>query len=172
MASASGLNVQAGCRPGAHQLRGARQLGADDADLDAVDGEHLRRLQIARQLAGGVVDDVGGQERERRPCDVRLQAVHAVVELVVAERRGVEAPGVLDVDRRHVLEQARVGRRRTDVVAGGEQQRRVRAAAPPPRRTSSPAATPRRPARSGRRSARSSGRAGRGSRSGRPARSA
>ena len=46
----------------------------------------------------------------------------AEVELVVAEAGGVQAPRVLDVDRRHVLEQRRVRRRRTDVVAGRQQQ--------------------------------------------------
>ena len=57
-----------------------------------------------------------------RALDVRLEPVDAVVELVVAERRGVEPPRVLDVDRRHVLEQARIGRRGADVVTGGEEQ--------------------------------------------------
>jgi hypothetical protein len=49
-------------------------------------------------------------------------AVDAVVELVVAEARGVEPPRVLHVDRRSVLQQRRVRRRRADIVARGEQQ--------------------------------------------------
>ena len=56
------------------------------------------------------------------PRLLREQPLDAVVELVVAVRRGVEAPCVLDVDRRHVLEQRRVRRRRADVVAAGEDQ--------------------------------------------------
>ncbi len=78
---------------------------------------------------GGLVDDVGGQEREVGPVLMREQPVDAVVELVVAVGRGVQAPRVLDVDGRHVLEQARVRRRGTDVVTAGQQQRRSPSAA-------------------------------------------
>ena len=46
----------------------------------------------------------------------------AVVELVVAERRGVEAPRVLHVDGRLVVEKPRVRRRGADVVTGRQQQ--------------------------------------------------
>ena len=94
------------------------------------------------------------------------------VELVVAEARRVEPPRVLDVDRRHVVEQRRVRRRRADVVAGRQQQRppgqRVRLLVEH-RRELAGAADARRRAR---RSSSSSGRAGRGSRSARRSRAA
>ena len=61
-------------------------------------------------LAGGRLDDVRGEEREVRSLLVHEQPGDAVVELVVAVRGRVEAPGVLDVDRGHVLEQTRVRR--------------------------------------------------------------
>ena len=81
------------------------------------------------RLAGRGLDDVGGQEREVGPLPGAASSrVDPVVELVVAVRRRVEAPGVLDVDRRHVLEQRRVRRRGADVVAAGEDQARARAA--------------------------------------------
>ena len=76
-------------------------------------------------LAGRGLDDVRGQEREVRPVLVREQPLDAVVELVVAVGRRVQAPGVLDVDRRHVVEQERVRRRGADVVAAGEDQARA-----------------------------------------------
>ena len=53
-----------------------------------------------------VVDDVRGQEREVGPRLVLEQPLDAVVELVVAVRRGVQAPGVLDVDGGLVLRAA------------------------------------------------------------------
>ena len=65
---------------------------------------------------------------------VRQQTRHAEVELMVAVGRGIEPPQVLDVDRRHVLEERRVRRRGADVVAAGQDQARVRAA---PRASSS-----------------------------------
>ena len=108
---------------GRDELGGLLELGADDADLDAVDGEHGRGpVEPRRDLAGRGLDHVRREEREVRPRDVVLEAFDAVVELVVAERRGVEAPRVLDVDRRGVVEQAGVGRAGADVVAGGEDQ--------------------------------------------------
>ena len=101
-------------------------------------------IQPVGRLAGRLVDDVGGEEREVGPLLVGQQPLDAEVELVVAEARGVEAPGVLDVDRRHVLEQRRVRRRGADVVAGGQQQGLARQATRPPRRTSWPAGPRRR----------------------------
>ena len=58
-------------------------------------------------------------------CCWVLQPVDAVVELVVAVGRGVEPPGVLDVDRRHVVEQPGVRGRGPDVVATGQDEPRA-----------------------------------------------
>ncbi len=55
-------------------------------------------------------NDLNRQEGEGRPALLAQQPRHAVVELVVAVGGRVEAPGVLDIDRRHVLKQQRVGR--------------------------------------------------------------
>ena len=71
---------------------------------------------------GRLVDDVGPEEREFGAGLMLEQPLEAVVELVVAVRRGIETPRVLHIDRGSVLEQARVGRRCADVVTGGEQQ--------------------------------------------------
>ena len=77
------------------------------------------------RLPGRRLDDVDGEEREVGVGLVHQQAVDAVVELVVAVRGRVEAPQVLDVDRRLVLEQARVRGRGADVVAAGQDQTRA-----------------------------------------------
>ena len=59
---------QPGRGAGRDELRGVLQLGADDADLDAVDGEDDRRLSThVGCLAGRRLDDVGGEEREVGP---------------------------------------------------------------------------------------------------------
>ena len=108
------------------QLRRLLGRGADHADPDAVDLEHVGRLDPGRLLVGGLLDDVRAQEREVRPRLVLEDARDAVVELVVAEARGVEPPRVLDVDRRDVLQQRRDRRRRADVVTRREQQRGLR----------------------------------------------
>ena len=101
------------------------QLGADDADLDAVDVEHDRRLDPRRAPCRSPSRRCWwrGTGSWREP--VREEPVDAVVELVVAVGRRVQAPGVLDVDRRHVVEQERVGRRGADVVAAGQDQART-----------------------------------------------
>ena len=106
-----------------HELGRRPDHRADHADPDAVDAEDRRGLQPVRRPAGRLLDDVRREEREVGPLLVGQDALDAEVELVVAEARGVEAPRVLDVDRRHVLEQRRVRRRRADVVAGRQQQR-------------------------------------------------
>ena len=129
---------------GRDELRRLLEPCADHADLHAVDLEHLRRRHPVRCLSGVRVDDVGRQEREVGPRLLLQQPGDAVVELVVAVRRGVQAPGVLHVDRRRVLEQRRVRRRGADVVAAGQDQALSRQARRGPRRTSS-RGRPRRP---------------------------
>ena len=99
----SSRNVKPGRGAGRDQLGRLLEPGADHADLDAVDLEHLRRRDPVGRLAGGRLDDVGCQEREVGPRLLLEQPRDAVVELVVAVGRRVQAPGVLDVDRRHVL---------------------------------------------------------------------
>ena len=84
------------------------------------------------------------QEREFGPLLVAEQPLNAEVELVVAEARRVQPPGVLHVDGGHVVQQRRVGRRGADVVAGRQQQRVPGQRRAPPRRTASPAAARRR----------------------------
>ena len=108
---------------------GADELGrrpddrTEDTDPDAVDVEDLRgAVQPVGRLAGRLVDDVGGEEREVGAVLMGLESLDAEVELVIAKARGVEPPGVLHVDRRHVVEQGRVRRGRADVVAGRQQQ--------------------------------------------------
>ena len=113
---------QAGGRAGGDELGRVLELGADDADLDAVDGEDDRWRDPVGRLAGRRLDDVRGEEREVGSLLVHEQPGDAVVELVVAVRRRVEAPRVLDVDRRLVLEEQRVRRRCPDVVATGQDQ--------------------------------------------------
>jgi hypothetical protein len=108
---------------GAHELRRRPRGGADDADPHAVDPEDRRRVHPRRRLTRRLLDDVRRQEREVGALEVLEDPLDAVVELVVAVRRGVHAPRVLHVDRRPVLEQRRARRRRADVVARGEQQR-------------------------------------------------
>ncbi len=66
------------------------------------------------------------------PVPAVLEPRDAVVEFVVAVRGRVETPRVLDIDRRHVLQQTGVRRRGADVVAAG-QQRVPRGTAPLPR---------------------------------------
>ena len=89
-----GEEVEARGRARGDELGRRLELRADDADLDAVDGEHLRRLEPVRQLARRLLDDVRREEREVGPLDVLEQALDAVVELVVAvatSRRGPTA---------------------------------------------------------------------------------
>ena len=71
----AGQERQALGRPGPHQLRRGLQRGADHADLDAVDAEHDRRRDPVGRLAGGLLDDVGGEEREVGPFLVASAAV-------------------------------------------------------------------------------------------------
>ena len=77
-------------------------------------------------LPGVLLDDVRGEEREVGAFLVHQQAFEPEIELVITVRRGVHAPRVLDVDRRPVFEQTRVGRRCPDVVASREQERWTR----------------------------------------------
>ena len=126
---ASSRNVRPG-RARRDELGRVLQLGADHADLDPVHGEDDGRRHPRRPHSGRRLDDVRRQEREVRPRLVLEQAGDAVVELVVPVRRCVQAPRVLDVDRRLVLQQAGVRRRRADVVTAA----RIR---PPPSEASS-----------------------------------
>src|SRR4029078_6022264 len=76
---------QAGRRVGRHELRRRLQLGADDANLDAVDREDLGRVEVVRAPSGRRLDDVRREEWEMRPRDVVLQTWDPEVELVVAQ---------------------------------------------------------------------------------------
>jgi hypothetical protein len=78
--------LQAGGGPGRDQLGRVLQGRPDDADLDPVDGEDHRRGDPVRRLAGCLLDDVRGEEREVGTLLVAEQAFDAVVELVVAVR--------------------------------------------------------------------------------------
>ena len=108
---------------GAHELRRRAHRRADHADADAVDAEDRRRLQPVGCLP--VASSTMLAERNGKSARAwwAQDPLHAEVELVVAEARGVQPPRVLDVDRRPVLEQRGVRRRRADVVARREQQR-------------------------------------------------
>ena len=64
---ASARNVRPARCAGRDELRRVLQLGADHADLDAVDREHLRRRHPVGRVAGRRLDDVRGEEREVRP---------------------------------------------------------------------------------------------------------
>ena len=144
MRSASSRNSRPAVASARDELRRRADGRADHADAHAVDAEHRRRLHPVGASPVVLLDDVRREEREVGARLVLQDPLDAEVELVVAEARRVEPPRVLDVDRRHVLEQRRVRRRRADVVAGREQQRPARAARPPPRRTASRAGPRRR----------------------------
>jgi hypothetical protein len=93
-----------------HQLRRRPDHRADDADAYPVDAEDRRSVQPVRPPARVLIDDVRRQEREVRAVLMGEQPLEPEVELVVAEARRVQPPRVLDVDRRHVLQQRRVRR--------------------------------------------------------------
>ena len=121
MAAASSRNVRPAVASAAHELGRRLDGGADDPDAHAVDDRDRRTVEPVRGLAGGRLDDVRREEREVGPFLMLEDALQPEVELVVAVRRGIHAPGVLDVDRRRVVEQRRVRRRRADVVTGGHE---------------------------------------------------
>ena len=118
-----GQELQPFGRARLHELGRVLQLDADHSDLEPLVGEDSRSLHPVGVLQRVLVDDIGAEEREVRTRLLALQSIDAVVELVVAVRGRVETPRVLHVDRRHVLEQPRVRRRRADVVTGGQEQR-------------------------------------------------
>ena len=114
---------------------GVLQRHADEADLHALD--LLDPVRRKRRLAGGVVDGVRGEPLEVRsgvgrtgevtPVDGMAATVlhaeelgDALVELVVADARHVEAHCVQRLDGRLVVEQARQERRAPDEVAGSD----------------------------------------------------
>ena len=124
MRSASSRNVRPSVADGPHQLGRVLDVGADDADLDAVD-----RRGPSTAATTSVVRRSPSRRCWRRgtgswpaPGAAGVRSTPEV-ELVVAVAGGVEPPHVLDVDRRLVLEQRRVGRRCADVVARRQQQR-------------------------------------------------
>ena len=81
---------------------GRRRRQAEDADLEitlADDGMRLARERLARR----VDDDVRRHDRELRLLDARERDIRAVVELVVAERHGIVAHGIHEVDGRLAL---------------------------------------------------------------------
>ena len=143
-----GQERQPGRGAGRDELGRVLELGADDADLDAVDGEHDRRRDPDGRLAGRGLDDVRGQERE----------VRAVPAARAAGSRRSRTRGCRTTWRRG----PRRSRRRSSACppaarsSAARRRRcrrrpgsaRARAAPRGPRRTWSPAGRPRRPGRS------------------------
>ena len=69
IAGPSSRNVSPAVAPARDELGRLLELGADDADLDAVDAEDLRPPSTQLGMsAGRVVDDVGREEREVAPA--------------------------------------------------------------------------------------------------------
>jgi hypothetical protein len=95
-------------------------LLGDHADVTHPDAAQvLHRVAGQHPLVAGV--DVRGQVREVGPVlDPAQQIGQALVELVVTDRRDVQATGVQRVDRRVVRVDRGDERRRPDVVAGGD----------------------------------------------------
>ncbi|MCI1747356.1 MAG: hypothetical protein LKI24_04155 [Acidipropionibacterium sp.] len=85
---------------------------ADHADPDSAPGHHpFQDRDIAgERVAGGGVDDVGAQQRCRERLGVVEQAVEAVVELVVADHRGVVSHQVQGAGHRVAAESPAAGR--------------------------------------------------------------
>ena len=84
MRGASSRNVSPAVAPGGDELGRVLQLGADHADLRAVDVEHDRRRQPAAGSPVAVSTMFVARNGKFAPRDVLVEALDAVVELVVA----------------------------------------------------------------------------------------
>ena len=111
---------------GADQGLGLLGDGADDGDVDAVDVERgvLREDRVGRALGVDVRAEVVPRRvaAAGRADDAVAQVGAALVELVVAHGRGVEAERVEHVDRRLVLLHRGGELRGADQVTGTDEE--------------------------------------------------
>ncbi len=105
---------------GKHHGRRCRIRDADDGHLDASDVEYSVRLHAAEVLID--VRQIRRQEGEVAHRQQALQVGDAVVEVVVAQRVGIETHRVHRLDCWFVVKQVRNRRRGPEGIAGPEDQ--------------------------------------------------
>ena len=96
--------------PGPRGARGVHHREAEEADAEAAEGQQGLRRGAAEWPARTPVDHVGGEPLELRLLHALGEHRRAEVELVVAERREVQARGVERRDHLGALQERRLDR--------------------------------------------------------------